>query len=220
MIKKLQAKGNSGKEEIFQRVVFGRAISHEIEECLWTDDERNDRETSISHNKNLTDRRDHGSRSDAGNKLVERHGSGFQDQLQILESEGTVSECSQVVANINNSASGLPPQRARSVRKGNSHKCESAVMHPSELEPDQEAHKKITYSCNECNITFLQDSELTRHQRIHTGRKACNCNIWSKAFDDKSTLVVHQTNNTGEKPYKCDVCGHCFKQHTHLQHDW
>ena len=42
MFKKLQAKGNSGKEEIFQRVVFGRAISHEIEECLWTDDERND----------------------------------------------------------------------------------------------------------------------------------------------------------------------------------
>uniref|UniRef100_A0A4W2EK45 KRAB domain-containing protein n=1 Tax=Bos indicus x Bos taurus TaxID=30522 RepID=A0A4W2EK45_BOBOX len=56
MIKKLQAKGNSGKKEIFQRVVFGRAESHEIEdfflrkiqenmhdfECLWTDDERND----------------------------------------------------------------------------------------------------------------------------------------------------------------------------------
>ena len=172
MFKKLQAKGNSGKEEIFQRVVFGRAISHEIEECLWTDDERNDRGTSISHNKNLTDRQDHDSRSDTGNKPVERHGSSFQDQLQILESEGTVSECSQVVANINSSSSGLPPQRACSVRKGNSHKCESAVMPPSELGPDQEAPKKKTYSCNECNITFLQDSELTRHKRIHTGRKA------------------------------------------------
>ncbi|XP_040108126.1 zinc finger protein 677-like [Oryx dammah] len=32
MIKKLQAKGDSGKEEIFQRVVFGRAESHEIED--------------------------------------------------------------------------------------------------------------------------------------------------------------------------------------------
>ncbi|XP_055408510.1 zinc finger protein 860-like [Bubalus kerabau] len=69
MIKKLQAKGNSGKEESFQRVMFGRAESHEIKdyflrkiqenmhdfECLWTDDERNDRGTSISHNNNLTD---------------------------------------------------------------------------------------------------------------------------------------------------------------------
>ena len=69
MIKKLQAKGNSGKEESFQRVMFGRAESREIKdyflrkiqenmhdfECLWTDDERNDRGTSISHNNNLTD---------------------------------------------------------------------------------------------------------------------------------------------------------------------
>ena len=153
----ITAKGDSGKE-IFRRVVFGRAESHEIKdyflrkkqknmhdvESLWTDDEGNDRETSISHNKNLSNGRDHDSRSDAGNKPVERHGSSFQDQLQILESEGTVSECSQVVANINSSASGLPPQRTRSVCKGNSHKQENAVIHPSELVPDQEAHKKNT----------------------------------------------------------------------------
>ena len=158
MIKKLRAKGDSGKKEIFQRVVFGRAESHEIEdyflrkiqknmhdlESLWTYDERNDRETSISHNKNLTDGRDHDSRSDTGNKPVERHGSSFYDQLQILESEGTVSECSQVVANINSSASGLPPQKTRSVCKGNSHKQESDVIYPSELVPDQAVHKKNT----------------------------------------------------------------------------
>ena len=111
---------------------------------LWTYDERNDRETSLSHNKHLTDRRDHDSTSDAGNKPVERHGSSFQDQLQILESEGTVSECSQVVVNINSSTSGLPPQRTHSVCKGNSHKQESAVIHPSELVRDQEAQKKNT----------------------------------------------------------------------------
>ena len=113
-------------------------------EYLWTVDERNDRGTSISHSKNLTNRRDHDSRSDAGNKPVERHGSSFQDQLQILESEGTVSKCSQVAVNINSSTSGLPPQRTRSVHKGNSHKHKSAVLHPSELGPDQEAHKKKT----------------------------------------------------------------------------
>ena len=187
-------------------------------ECLWTVDERNDRGTSITHSIYLTDRRDHDSRSDAGNKPVERHGSSFQDQLQILESEGTVSECSHVVANSNSIASGLPPQRTRSVHKDNSHKRESVVMHPSELGPDQEAHKKNSYSCNEYNMTFLEDSELTRHQRIHTGRKAYKYNICCKAFNDKLTLVVHQRNHTAEKPYKCDVCGHCFKQNTQLHH--
>ena len=87
MIKKLQAKGNSGKKEIFQRVVFGRAESHEIKdyflrkiqenmhdfESLWTDNERRDYGISISHNKNFTDGRDHQSRNDEGDKPVERH---------------------------------------------------------------------------------------------------------------------------------------------------
>ena len=65
MTKKLQAKANSGKGEIFQRVMFGRAESLEIKDfrlrkiqenihdfdCLWTDDERNDKRLSTSHNK-------------------------------------------------------------------------------------------------------------------------------------------------------------------------
>ena len=63
--KKLQAKANSGKGDIFQRVMFGRAESLEIKDfrlrkiqenihdfdCLWTDDERNDKRLSTSHNK-------------------------------------------------------------------------------------------------------------------------------------------------------------------------
>ena len=67
MTKKLQAKANSGKGEIFQRVMFGRAESLEIKDfrlrkiqenihdfdCLWTDDERNDKGLSTSHNKTL-----------------------------------------------------------------------------------------------------------------------------------------------------------------------
>uniref|UniRef100_A0AC11E6W9 Uncharacterized protein n=1 Tax=Ovis aries TaxID=9940 RepID=A0AC11E6W9_SHEEP len=65
MTKKLQAKAKSGKGEIFQRVMFGRAESLKIKDfrlrkiqenihdfdCLWTDDERNDKGMSTSHNK-------------------------------------------------------------------------------------------------------------------------------------------------------------------------
>ena len=67
MMKKLQAKANSSKGEIFQRVMFGRAESLEskdfhlrkiqenidVFDCLWTDDERNDKGLSTSHNKTL-----------------------------------------------------------------------------------------------------------------------------------------------------------------------
>ena len=214
MTKKLQAKENSGKGEILQRVMFGRAETYETKdfflwkiketvhgfESLWTDAERNDKGMSVSHNRNLTGRRDHQSRNDVGDKPVEMHRSSFHDELQMLQSEGTVFECSQIVTNINSSASGLPPQRIHSVCKGISHKHESAVMHPSELAPDQESQKEKSYKCDKCDITFLQDSEFTRHQRIHTGRKAYKCNICCKAFSDKLTLVVHQRNHTGEKP--------------------
>lgn len=86
MVKKLQAKGNSAKREIAQKVMFGRAESHEIKddflgmiqeairdfESLWADNERNDKGMSISRNKNLTDGRDQQSRNDTGNKPVER----------------------------------------------------------------------------------------------------------------------------------------------------
>ena len=81
--------------------MFGRAKSHEIKdvflrkiqeamhdfENLWTDNERNDKGISISHNRNLTDGRNHQSRNDTGNKPIERHESSFQDELQIVQSE-------------------------------------------------------------------------------------------------------------------------------------
>ena len=162
MIKKLQAKGDSGKEEIFQRVVFGRAESHEIKddflrmiqeamcdfESLWADNERNDKGMSISRNK--ISLMEEISRIEMIQEIsllkginqafkmnpVGRHKSSFQDELQIVQSEGTIFECSRVVTNINSSASGLPPQRTRSVRRGISHKHGSAVTHPSELAPE------------------------------------------------------------------------------------
>ncbi|XFF87531.1 hypothetical protein AB1E18_013750 [Capra hircus] len=175
MTMKLQAKGNSGKGEIFQRVVFGRTETSEIKdfflrqiqenvdgwESLWTDNERRDNGISISHNKNLTDGRDHPSRNDAGDKPVERLGSSFHDELQMLPSEGTIFECSQVVTNINSSASVLLIQRTHSVRKGNSHKNECAVMHPSEQAPDPGGHKKKSYKNLHGSIRILLQTQLT-----------------------------------------------------------
>ena len=111
------------------------------------------------------------------------------------------------MTSINSSTSGLPPQRTRIVHRGISHKHESAVTHPSEQAPDQEAHKK---NPNECDPTFLQDSKLPRQERIHTGRKPYKSDICGKAFNDNTTHEVHQ-RNTGEKPYKCDICGCYFK---------
>ncbi|KAB0353178.1 hypothetical protein FD755_024108, partial [Muntiacus reevesi] len=152
-------------------------------DCLWADDERNDKGMSTSHNKNLTDGRHHPSRSDVGNRPFERHGSSFQDKLQMVQSEGIIFQCSQVVTNVR--ASGLPPQRTRN-----------------------------------CDITFLQDSELTGHQRIHTGGKPYKCDVCSKAFNQTRKLRIHWRIHTGEKPYKWDVCGKAFNQTAKLGLHW
>ncbi|KAB0336507.1 hypothetical protein FD755_025958, partial [Muntiacus reevesi] len=227
-IKKLQATVNSGKGAIFQRVMLGRVESLEIKDfhlrdiqenihdfdCLWTDDERNDKGMSTSHNKNLTDGRDHSSRSDVGKRPFERNRSSFQNELQVVQSEGIIFECSQAVTNVR--ATGLPPQRTRNVCKGFSHKHEDAVMHPSELLPDHETQKKRPYKCNECDITFLQDSELTGHQRIHIGGKPCKCDVCGKAFNQTTKLAIHWRIHTGDKAYKCDVCGKAFGHTGHL----
>ena len=63
-----------------------------------------------------------------------------QDELQMVQCEGIIFECSQVVTNV--SASGLLAQRTCNVCKGFSHKHENAAMHPSELLPDHEPQRK------------------------------------------------------------------------------
>ena len=255
---KSPTKANSDKAEVFHTVMLGRPESHEITDiflreiqknlhefdCQGRDDERNYKGMSITQIKNLTNESDQHSRIAAGNRPVEnRHGSRFQDELQILQPEGKTFECIQVVRSINSSTSELPLQRT-SFCTSISNICESAIMHPSVLAQDQEAHTGRPYKCTECAMTFVQESELTGHQRVHrekpykcdecrkafsahsdlskhqalhTGEKPYTCNLCGNAFSLKSYFTLHWRINTGEKPYQCDVCGQCFSRNSYLR---
>ena len=228
VIKHLQPKGNSDKQEIFQTLMLGRPESCEIKhfhlwesqentcdfECQGRDDKRNYKGTPVSLNGNVPDGIDSHDGKDAGIKpFGSRLGFNFQDKLQIFQTGGIISEYYEVERSVNNSFSFSPLQRTTvSNIYGND------FMNPSVVTQDLKAQREKPYKCNECGKAFSDRSSLTYHQVIHTGEKSYKCNECGKAFIKPSYLRHHERIHTGERPYKCTECGKAFIKLSHLRY--
>ena len=126
VIKHLQPKVNSDKQETFQTLMLGSPESCEIKHFhLWEsqenmcdferqrrDDKRNYKGTPVSLNGNVPDRRDSHDRKDTGIKpFGKRFGFNFENKLQIFQTGRIISEYNQVKSSVNNSFSFSPLQR-------------------------------------------------------------------------------------------------------------
>ena len=72
-------------------------------------------------------------------------------------------------------------------------------------------------SCKYCSKKFLKPSQVTRHERIHTGVRPYKCQECGKAFTQKQSLESHSLKHTGQRPYACSFCSMKFSQRGNLR---
>ncbi|KAI4535021.1 hypothetical protein MG293_015881 [Ovis ammon polii] len=93
----------------------------------------------------------------------------------------------------------------------------SGTMGPTSVPEGAETPGRAPCECRVCKKSFPYQSQLTLHQRTHTGGRPFQCDICAKGFMQPSDLRVHKRIHSGEKPYSCDLCLKKFTRHSTLR---
>ncbi|XP_073408753.1 uncharacterized protein [Dendrobates tinctorius] len=104
------------------------------------------------------------------------------------------------------------------IKPHSSSECGKRFTHQSNLVKHQQIHTmEKPYSCSECGKCFSFKTNLIEHQRSHRREKPFSCPECGKYFTKKSHVATHQRVHTGEKPFSCSECGKSFTNKTYLE---
>jgi uncharacterized Zn-finger protein len=91
----------------------------------------------------------------------------------------------------------------------------AAGVHGSLLAAPLRAPASGNNTCKQCSRSFRSRSDLTSHERTHSGDKPLVCSLpgCGRCFAHVSNLRVHERGHAGERPHVCPfpACGRAFR---------
>ncbi|XP_064472889.1 zinc finger protein 248-like [Ornithodoros turicata] len=70
--------------------------------------------------------------------------------------------------------------------------------------------RNVVHHCAYCNYSSSLKTDVTRHERCHTGERPYPCEVCMASFSRKHVLMVHMRRHTGERPFRCNLCRTSF----------
>ncbi|XP_077109983.1 gastrula zinc finger protein XlCGF66.1-like [Ranitomeya variabilis] len=135
-----------------------------------------------------------------------------------LQNKDLSSDPFQLV--LSSASSQITKQNERAhigIKPHSSSECGKCFPHESNLVKHQQIHTvKKPSSCSECGKCFNHESDLVVQQRIHQVEKPYSCSECRKCFSRKTSLIEHQRSHRGEKPFSCPECGKYFTKKSHV----
>ena len=83
--------------------------------------------------------------------------------------------------------------------------------------------KQAVYYCPYCDYSNVDQADLRKHERNkHSDDRPFLCSFCPKAFKHKTQVTIHERIHTGARPFKCDLCNYAGRSKvalvTHLRH--